>query len=235
MPATQAVTIRGDTSIRHISTEGVDDKLASIREVGYGARRRSTGVSNVGGGIVGKQPIACLCVNSIKFPVPLTEEHHVTGNEYARLRGLWHLDLPNNLTCPRVGRPVQAKGLCTWNMVDKGRAQVQVSVDRLGDKTVIAGLSLEDIRIVPGAVVDVFCSWAISCRVPLASPVVTRHNQPQRFIGRSVLGRKNNFGLTWSEEGRKSCGYGGRVGVVGRWELVEAQRGHRLDSRIGLS
>jgi len=33
---------------------------------------------------------------------------------------------------------------------------VQVSVDRLGDKTVIAGLSLEDIRIVPGAVVDVF-------------------------------------------------------------------------------
>jgi len=49
MPATQAVAIRRDTSIRYISTEGVDDKLASIREVGYGPRRRSTGVGNVGG------------------------------------------------------------------------------------------------------------------------------------------------------------------------------------------
>jgi len=39
MPATQAVAIRRDTSIRYISTEGVDDKLASIREVGYGPRR----------------------------------------------------------------------------------------------------------------------------------------------------------------------------------------------------
>src|ERR1700687_2727943 len=98
MSATQAVTIRGDTSIRHISTEGVDNKPAPIREVGYGARRRSTGVGNLGGGIVGKQHLACVCVNSIKFPVPLTEEHHVTGNEYARLRGLRHLDLPNNFT-----------------------------------------------------------------------------------------------------------------------------------------
>src|ERR1700694_1415191 len=137
LPATQTVAIRSDTSIWHISTEGVDDKLPPIREVGYGARRRSSGVGNLGGGIVGKQPIACLCVNSIKFPVPLTEEHHVTGNEHDRLRGLWHLDLPHNFTCPRVACPVQAKGLCTRNVVDKGRAQVQVSVDRLGDKTVI--------------------------------------------------------------------------------------------------
>src|ERR1700682_4430353 len=158
MPATQAVTIRGDTSIRHISTEGVDDKLASIREVGYGARRRSTGVSNVGGGIVGKQHLACLCVNSIKFPVPLTEEHHVAGNEHARLRGLWHLDLPNNFTCPRVGRPVQAKGLCARNVIEKGGAQVQVSVDRLWDKTVIAGLRLEDIPVGRGPAVVLFCS-----------------------------------------------------------------------------
>src|ERR1700686_3239905 len=179
MSATQAVAIRSDTSTRHISTEGVDDKLPPIREVGYGARRRSSGVSNLGGGIGGKQHLACLRVNSIKFPVPLTEEHHVTGNEHARLRGLWHLDLPNNFTGPRVGRPVNAKGLCARNVIEKGGAQVQVSVDRLGDKTVIAGLSLEDIRIVSGAVVDVFCSWAISCRVPLASPVVTRHNHPQ--------------------------------------------------------
>ena len=111
---------------------------------------------------------------------------------------------------------------------------MQVSVDRLGDKTVIAGVSLEDVRIVPGAVVDEFCSWAISCRVPLASPVVTRHNQPQRLIGRSVLGRKDNFSLTWSEEGRKSSGYGSRVGLFLSCELVEPERGHRLDSRIGL-
>ncbi len=58
IPATQTVTIRGDTSIRHISTEGVDDELASIREIGYGARRRSTGVGNVGGGIEAKQHLA---------------------------------------------------------------------------------------------------------------------------------------------------------------------------------
>jgi len=38
MSATQAATIRRDASIRHISTERVDDKLASLHEVGYGAR-----------------------------------------------------------------------------------------------------------------------------------------------------------------------------------------------------
>ena len=38
MSATQAATIRRDASIRHISTERVDDKLTSLREVGYGAR-----------------------------------------------------------------------------------------------------------------------------------------------------------------------------------------------------
>src|SRR5207302_8975692 len=77
-PATQAITIRRDTSIRYISTERVDNKLASIREVGYGARRRSTGVGNVGGGIEAKQHLASLCVSRIKLTVPLTDEHHVT-------------------------------------------------------------------------------------------------------------------------------------------------------------
>src|SRR6267378_2208122 len=234
MSATQAVTIRRDASIRHISTERVDDKLASIREVGYGTRRRSTGVFNVGGSIEDKQLVARSCLNSIKCPIALTKENHVTGNEHARLRWLGHLNLPNNFTCAGVSGSVQAEGLCTRNMVDEGRAQVQVSVDRLEDKTRIAGVSLEDIRVVPGAVVDEFCSWAISCRVPFASPVVARHDEPQRFIGRSVLGRKGNLGLTWSEEGGKSSGYGSRVGLFLRRELVEAQRGHRLDSRIGL-
>ena len=82
MPATQAVTIRGDTAVGDISTERVDNKLASIREVGYGARRRPTGVGNVGGGIERKQHLACLCVSSIKFAIPLTEEHHIAGNEH---------------------------------------------------------------------------------------------------------------------------------------------------------
>src|ERR1700687_1484744 len=84
MSATQAFAIRSDTPIWHIPTEGVDDKLPPIREVGYGARRRSSGVGNLGGGIVGKQHLACLCVNSIKFPVPLTEDNHAPGNAPAR-------------------------------------------------------------------------------------------------------------------------------------------------------
>src|SRR5258708_39949047 len=74
MSATQAVTIRRDASIRHISTERVDDKLASIREVGYGTRRRSTGVFNVGGSIEDKQLVARSCLNSIKCPIALTKE-----------------------------------------------------------------------------------------------------------------------------------------------------------------
>src|SRR5260370_7312838 len=77
MSATQAVTIRGDTSIRHISTEGVDDKLAPIREVGYGARRRSTGVGNLGGGILGKQHLSCVSVTSINISVPLPTQHYL--------------------------------------------------------------------------------------------------------------------------------------------------------------
>jgi len=188
MPATQAVTIRGDTAVGDISTERVDNKLASIREVGYGARRRPTGVGNVGGGIERKQHLASLGVSRIKFPVPLTEEHQIAGNEHTGLRGLRQANLPNNSTGAGVGGSVQAKGPCARNMIDEGRAQVKVSVDRLGDKTRIAGVSLEDIRVVPGAVVHEFCPRAKSCGVPFASPVVARHNEPQRFIRRSVLG-----------------------------------------------
>src|SRR5216684_174751 len=234
MPAAQAATVRRDTSIRDISTEGVDNKLASIREVSYWARRRSTGVGNLGGGIERKQHLACLCVSSIKFSFPLTEEHQIAGNEHTRLRGLRQTNLPNNFTCAGVSGSVQAKGLCARNVIEEGRAQVKVSVDRLGDKTRIAGVSLENIRVVPGSVVDEFCSWAISCRVPFAPPVVARHYESQRFIRRSVLGRKGNLGLTWSKEGGKSSGYGSRVGLFLRRELVEAERGYRLDSRRGL-
>ena len=234
MSATQTVTISGDTSIRDIPTERVDDKLASIREVGYGTRRGSTGVGNVGGGLEGKQHIACLRVCRIKFPVSLTEEHHITGNQHARLRRLRQANLPNNFARAGVGGSVQAKGFRTGNMIEKRRAQMQVSVDRLGDKAGIARVSLEDIRVVPGAVVDKFGSRAKSCRVPFTSPVVTRHNQPQRLIGRSVLRRPGNFGLAWSEERAKSSGYSSRVGLFLSRELIEAERGHRLDSRIGL-
>src|SRR6267378_1876206 len=120
MPATQAVTICGDTAIGNISTERVDNKLASIHEVGYGARRRSTGVGNVGGGIERKQHLACPCVSSIKFSVPLTEEHQIAGNEHARLRRLRHANLPNNFSGASVGGPVQAKGSCTRNVIDEG-------------------------------------------------------------------------------------------------------------------
>src|SRR6202022_138579 len=62
------------------------------------------------------------------------------------------------------------------------------------------------------------------------------HYEPQRFIGRSVLGRKGNVGLTMVlvQERAKSSGYGSRVGLFLRRELVEPERGHRLDGRIGL-
>src|SRR5258708_40173642 len=73
MAATQAVTIRRDASIRHISTERVDDKLASLREVGYGTRRRPAGIGNIGGGTARKQHLPCLFINSIKFPVTLAK------------------------------------------------------------------------------------------------------------------------------------------------------------------
>ena len=138
MPATQAAAVRRDTSVRDISAEGVDNKLASIREVSYWARRRPTGVGNVGGGIERKQQLACRCVSSIKFPVPLTEEHHIAGNEHTGLRGLRYANLPNNFACASVSGSVQAKRLCTGNVIEEGRAQVKVSVDRLGDKTRIA-------------------------------------------------------------------------------------------------
>src|SRR6266581_6941053 len=138
MPAAQAAAVRRDTSIRDISAEGVDNKLASIREVSYWARRRSTGVGNLGGGIEHKQHLACRCVSSIKFPVPLTEEHQIAGNEHTRLRWLRYADLPNNSTCAGVSGSVQAKGLCTGNVIEEGRAQVKVSVDRLGDKARIS-------------------------------------------------------------------------------------------------
>ena len=138
MSAAQATAVRRDTSIRDISTEGVDDKLASIREVGYGARRCSTGVGNVGGRIEREQHLACRWVSSIKFPVPLTEEHHIAGNEHTGLRGLRYANLPNNFACASVSGSVQAKRLCTGNVIEERRAQVKVSVDRLGDKTRIA-------------------------------------------------------------------------------------------------
>src|SRR5712691_9748875 len=146
MPAAQAATVRRDTSIRDISTERVDNKLASIREVSYGARRRPAGVGNVGGSIERKQHLACLCVSVIIYPAALTEEHHIAGNEHTRLRGLRYANLPSNFTCAGVSGSVQAKGLCTRNVIEEGRAQVKVSVDRLGDKTRIARVSLENIR-----------------------------------------------------------------------------------------
>jgi len=138
MPAAQAAAVRRDTSIRDISTEGVDNKLASIREVSYGACRRPTGVGNVGGSIERKQHLSCLCVSSIKFAVPLTEEHYIAGNEHTRLRGLRYANLPNNFTCAGISGPVQTKGLCARNVIEEGRAQVKVSIHRLGDKTRIA-------------------------------------------------------------------------------------------------
>src|SRR5260370_7640830 len=119
MSATQAVPIPRDTSIRDISTERVDNKLASIREVGYGARGRSTGVGNVGGSIERKQHLACLCVSSIKFPVPLAEEHHIAGNQYTRLRGLRQANLPNNFTGARVGRPIKANRFFPTHLIKK--------------------------------------------------------------------------------------------------------------------
>src|SRR3989442_2641372 len=99
MPAPQTPAVRRDTSIRDISTEGVDDKLASIREVGYGARRCSTGVGNVGGRIAREQHLACRCVSSIKFPVTLTVEHPIAGNQHTGLRRLRDANLSNNFAC----------------------------------------------------------------------------------------------------------------------------------------
>src|SRR5260370_38683958 len=69
VPATQAVTIRGDTSIRDISAERVDNKFASICEVGYGTSRRSTGVGNVGGGVEGNNQHASLFARTMKVLV----------------------------------------------------------------------------------------------------------------------------------------------------------------------
>src|SRR3981189_881179 len=118
MAATQAVTIRGDASIRHISTERVDDKLASLRKVGYGTRRRPAGIENIGGGIERKQHLACLCINSIKSPITLAKENQIAGYQNTRFRGLRYANLPNNFTRPRVGRPVNAKGFCARNVID---------------------------------------------------------------------------------------------------------------------
>src|SRR5258706_8132073 len=104
--ATQAVTICGDGAIRHVSTERVEDELASLNEVGYGTRRRPTGIGNIGGGIERKQHLACLCVNGIKFSVALAKENQIPGYQHTRFRGVRDAGLPDKFTPPRVGRSV---------------------------------------------------------------------------------------------------------------------------------
>src|SRR5258708_2091155 len=59
MPSAQAVTVRRDTSIRDISTEGVNNKLVSIGEGSYLARRRATGLRDVGWRIQRTQQRGC--------------------------------------------------------------------------------------------------------------------------------------------------------------------------------
>src|ERR1700730_8443001 len=188
-PATQAVTIRRHTSIRDISAERVHYELASVHKVGHRARRGPSGVRNFARRIETEQHLACPCVSSVEFSISLAEENHITGNEHTGFRRLRDANLPNNFTCPRVGGPVHAKGLCAWHMIEEGRAQVQVSIDRLVHKARIACVCLEDVRVMPRAVVHVFCSRAESCRRPFTSSVIPGHDQPQRFIGRSVLRR----------------------------------------------
>ncbi len=175
-PATQAVTIRCHTSIRHISAERVDHELAPVYKVGHRACRGPAGIGNLARRIESEQHLSRPCVSGIEFSISLAKENQITGNKHTRFRRLRYADLPDHFPRPCVSGSIQAEWLCTGNVVEEGRAQVQISVDRLGHKTCVAGMSLEDIRVMPRAVVDEFCPWAKSCWRPFASSVVARHN-----------------------------------------------------------
>src|SRR5258706_6162450 len=93
MAATQAVTICRDASIRHISTERVDDKLASLREVGYGTRCSPTGIGNIGGGIQPKQHLFWLFVNGHKISLTPAQENQIASYQHTPLRWLQYSNL----------------------------------------------------------------------------------------------------------------------------------------------
>src|SRR6516162_1000100 len=111
---------------------------------------------------------------------------------------------------------------------------MQISVFRLRNQTRVARVRLEEIRILSRAIVDVFGTRAISCRIPFASPVITRHNQPQYLIWRSILRRFGHLRLTWSQEGAEGGRDGSYVWLLFGCELVEADWRKRLNRGIGL-
>src|SRR5258706_5129922 len=95
--ATQAVTICRDASIRHISTERVDDELASLHEVGYGTRRRPTGIGNIGGRIKRKQHLYWLFVHGIKFLDTLRQEKPIAPHQRTPTPRFMYPQLPVQL------------------------------------------------------------------------------------------------------------------------------------------
>src|SRR6202035_4316923 len=87
-PATQAVAIRGDTAVRHISTEGVDNELASVHKVGHGTRGGPAGVRNFTWRMETEQHLAGPCVSSVECSIPLAKENQVAGDKHTRFRRL---------------------------------------------------------------------------------------------------------------------------------------------------
>jgi len=91
MSVGQAVAALCDGAIRNIAAERVDDKFASIGEVGYGPCCSSARIWNVSWRVVRKQAGAGSGVNRTKGPIALAEEHRVAWDHCARLRGLRYL------------------------------------------------------------------------------------------------------------------------------------------------
>ncbi len=85
-------------------------------------------------------------------------------------------------------------------MIEEGRAQVQVSIDRLVHKARIARVRFEHIGVMPRAVIDILRSRAIASRRPFTSSVVARHDQSERLIRRRVLRRQSDLRLTRRQE-----------------------------------
>lgn len=73
MASTEAVAVCGRAAIRHISAERVQDKLASVRKVGYRTRRRAPGVCHIRRSIERKQRVASPGIAARKCSFPLTK------------------------------------------------------------------------------------------------------------------------------------------------------------------
>src|SRR5205823_10383084 len=120
--------------IGNVPAEGIDDELAAVHHVDGG---RSGGASHVPDlallWIEGEEDPPRFGVRRVELPGALAEVDQVPGDGQARLGGQGHLDLPDDLAGPGIGRAEEAEGMRSGNLVGESRAEVQIAGGR-GDQ-----------------------------------------------------------------------------------------------------